>query len=297
MDDQQWTILIQELREAINNAKNAQERFQTNNTKYNKTIDDGFKNIQDAIHEIDGLIGQLTELIAGLNNRITELTDGQNPQPVALNAEIDRLTKLLNEAHETQSAAAGAMRDAIDTLKTNNAAMTTSMGKQDVAGLNKTMAATTTSLEDIKTRLQALLNETPPRDQQNNPLSDDTEFELPDSDNNITYGDLKRLVKNKVDQMSKQNNGLVPPFYINFDNVINAVNATQSGIQIAIDKMPFDQNGQLQGGKRKSIKKRKSISRKKRKSRKITKNQRKTPKRNKTIKRKKGYATRRIARS
>jgi len=293
MDDQQWNVLITELREAINNAKDAQERFQTNNTTYNKTIDDGFKLIQDTIHEIDGLIGQLTELIAGLNTRITELT---NDPPDALNAEIDRLTKLLNEAHETQSAAAGAMRDAIDTLKTNNAAMTTSIGKQDVAGLNTTMTATTTSLEDIKTRLQALLNETPPGDQQNNPLSDDTEFELPDSDNNITYGDLKRLVKNKVDQMSKQNNGLVPPFYINFYNIVNAVNATQSGIQNAIDKMPFDQNGQLQGGRRKSRKKR-SRKKRSRKKRKSTKNQRKTPKKKTTIKRQKGYTNRRIARS
>jgi hypothetical protein len=293
MDDKQWTSLIQELREAINNAKDTQDRFQTNNNKYNKTIDDGCKLIQDTIHEIDVLIGQLTELIAAFNNRITELTNNQNPQPIALHAEIDRLTKLLNEALETQTGAAGAMRDAIDTLKTNNTSMTNSIGKQDVAGLNKTMAATTTSLEDIKTRLQELLNKTPPGDQQNNPLPDDTEFELPDSDKNITYGDLKRLVKNKIDQESKQNNGVVPRFYIDLHHVINAVNATQSGIQTAIDKMPFDKNGQLQGGRRKSRKKR---SRKKRK-RKSTKNQRKTPKKKTTIKRQKGYTKRRSARS
>ena len=292
MDDQQWNVLITELREAINNAKDAQERFQTNNTTYNKTIDDGFKLIQNTIHEIDGLIGQLTELIAGLNTRITELT---NDPPDALNAEIDRLTKLLNEAHETQSAAAGAMRDAIDTLKTNNAAMTTSIGKQDVAGLNTTMTATTTSLEDIKTRLQELLNKTPPGDLQNNPLSDDTEFELPDSDKNITYGELKRLVKNKIDQESKQNNGVVPRFYIDLHHVINAVNSTQSGIQTAIDKMPFDKNGQLQGGRSRS--RSRSRSRKSR-SRKNTKLQRKrkTTKKIK-IKRKKGYTKRRSARS
>ena len=295
MDDQQWASLIQELREAINNAKDAQDRFQTNNNKYNKTIDDGFKNIQDSIHEIDGLIGQITELIAVFNNRITELI---NDPSDALHAEIDRLTKLLNEARETQTGAAEAMRDAIDTLKSNNTSMTNSIGKQDVAGLNKTMAATTTSLEDIKTRLQELLNKTPPGDQQNNPLSDDTEFELPDSDKNITYGELKRLVKNKIDQESKQNNGVVPRFYIDLHHVINAVNATQSGIQTAIDKMPFDKNGQLQGGRRKSRKKRsrKKRSRKKRK-RKSTKNQRKTPKKKTTIKRQKGYTNRRIARS
>ena len=295
MDDQQWASLIQELREAINNAKDAQDRFQTNNNKYNKTIDDGFKNIQDSIHEIDGLIGQITELIAVFNNRITELI---NDPSDALHAEIDRLTNLLKEARETQTGAAEAMRDAIDTLKSNNTSMTNSIGKQDVAGLNKTMAATTTSLEDIKTRLQELLNKTPPGDQQNNPLSDDTEFELPDSDKNITYGELKRLVKNKIDQESKQNNGVVPRFYIDLHHVINAVNATQSGIQTAIDKMPFDKNGQLQGGRRKSRKKRsrKKRSRKKRK-RKSTKNQRKTPKKKTTIKRQKGYTNRRIARS
>jgi hypothetical protein len=296
MDDQQWPILIQELREAINNAKDAQDRFQTNNNKYNKTIDDGFKNIQDAIHEIDVLIGQLTELIAVLNNRITELTNNQNPPPVALNAEIDRLTNLLNEAHETQTDAAVTMRDAIDTLKTNNDAMTTSIGKQDVAELNKTMVATTTSLEDIKTRLQELLNKTPPGDLQNNPLTDDTEFKLPNSDKNITYGELKRLVKNKIDKESQNKNGVVPRFYIDLRHVINAVNATQSGIQTAIDKMSFDKNGQLQGGKRRSGKS-KSGSRKSgsRKS-KSTKKQRKT-RRTKTINRKKGYTKRKIARS
>lgn len=293
MDNQQWTILIQELREAINNAKDAQERFQTNNTTYNKTIDDGFKLIQDTIHEIDGLIEQLIELVARLTNRITELTNEQNPsQVIALKSEIDRLTKLLNEAHETQAVTVVTMRDAIDTLKTNNDAMSTSIGKQDVAGLNKTMTATTTSLEGVKTRLQELLDKTPSMDQQNNPLTDDTEFELPDSDKNITYGDLKRLVKNKIDQMSNQNNGLVPPVYIKFYNVINAVNSTQSGIQTAIDKMPFDKNGQLQGGNRRS---------RSRKGRKMPTKQRKTPKKKTTTKKKikckKGYTKRRIARS
>ena len=291
MDDQQWNILIKDLQEAIDNAKDAQARFTTNNIKYNKTIDDGFKLIQDTIHEIDGLIEPLTELIAGLTNRITELTHEQNPsQVIALKSEIDHLNNLLNEARETQSAAAGAMRDAIDTLKTNNDAMSTSIGKQDVAGLNKTMTATTTSLEDIKTRLQELLNKRPLRDPQNNPLADDTEFELPDSDKNITYGDLKRFVKNKIDQMSNQNNGVVPTFYIIFSNVINAVNATQSGIQTAIDKMPFDKNGHLQGGKLKST----NRSR-------MTKKQRKAPKKKTTIKhkikRKKRYTKRRVARS
>jgi regulator of replication initiation timing len=269
MDDQQWTMLIQELRDAINNAKDAQDRFQTNNITYNNTINDGFKNIQDTIHEIDGLIGQLTELITGLKNHITELISSPN---IALNDEIASSTKLLNEAHETQSAAAAAMRDAIDTLKSNNEAMTTSIGKQDVAGLNKTMTKTTANLDDIKTRLQALLNKTPPRDQQNNPIPDDTEFELPDSDENITYGDLKRAVNARIKQITDEyGKEKVPEYLTKIYNTINAVNATQQGLQQAINNMPFDKNRQLQGG-----------TRKRRSNHKITKKQRRA-RRNKTM--------------
>lgn len=269
MDNQQWNTLIKELKDAINDAKDSQVRFTSNNTAYNKTINDGFTLIQDTIHDIDDLIGQLTALIDGLQKHIGdfEATDHQTPR---LTAEIEQLQTQLNAAQETQSDAITAMQDSIAALNKNNEVMKTSTKAQDVAGLNKTMNATTTSLEDIKTRLQLLLNKTPSMDQQNNPLSDDTEFELPDSDGNITYGDLKRVVNNKIKQITdKYGKEQVPDYLTKIYNTINAVNAKKEGIQTAIYKMPFDAKGQLQGGKRK---------------RKITKKQRQM-RRNKTKKR------------
>jgi hypothetical protein len=274
MDNQQWTTLIQELKDAINDAKDSQVRFTSNNTAYNKTINDGFTLIQDTIHDIDDLIGQLTALIDGLQRQISAFEAKQlADQTPALTAEIEQLQTQLNAAKAIQSDAVAAMQDSIVALNANNEAMQTSTKTQDVDGLNKTIMATTTSLEDIKTRLQALLNQTPSIDQQNNPLSDDTEFELPDSDENITYGDLKRTVNNKIKQITdKYGKEQVPDYLTKIYNTINAVNVTQEGIQTAIYKMPFDAKGQLQGGKRK-----------RRSKNKITKKQRKI-RRNKTIK-------------
>jgi archaellum component FlaC len=253
MDNQQWTTLIKELKDAINDAKDSQVRFTSNNTAYNKTINDGFTLIKDTIHDIDDLIGQLTALIDGLQKQIGEFEAKQSAdQTPRLTAEIAELQKQLSDAQETQRDAVAAMQDSIAALNTNNELMKTSTKDQDVAGLNKTIMATTTSLEDIKTRLQLLLNETPSMDQQNNPLPDDTEFELPDSNETITYGDLKRLVNNKIKQITdKYGKEQVPNYLTKIYNTINAVNAKKEGIQTAIYKMPFDANGQLQGGKRK----------------------------------------------
>ena len=256
MDDQQWTMLIQELKDAINNAKDSQVRLTSNNTAYNKTINDGFTLIQDTIHDIDDLIGQLTVLIDGLQRQIDDFeAKDQTPR---LTAEIAKLQKQLSTAQETQSDAAAAMQESIAALNTNNEAMNTSVKAQDVAGLNKTIATTKINLEDIKTRLQALLNKPASRDYQNNPLPDDTEFELPDSDENITYRDLKLAVNNKIQQITAEHGkDMVSPLYKDFYNIINAVNANQESIHIALYIMPFI-NGQLQGGKRKKRKKRKT---------------------------------------
>jgi hypothetical protein len=268
MDNQQWTTLIKELKDAINDAKDSQVRFTSNNTAYNKTINDGFTLIQDTIHDIDDLIGQLTALIYGLQRQIEDVeTTDQTPR---LTAEIDELQKQLSVAQEIQSDAVTAMQESIAALNQNNEVMKTATKAQDVAGLNKTMNATASTLEDIKIRLQSLLNKTPnavpinntlqvnPMDQQNNPLPDDTEFELPDSDENITYGDLKRVVNNKIKQITdKYGKEQVPDYLTKIYNTINAVNVKREGIQTAVDKMPFDVKGQLLGGKRKIKSKRK----------------------------------------
>jgi hypothetical protein len=288
MDDAQWILLIQDLKDAIKNAKDAQVRFTTNNSEYNRTITDGFKLIQNTIQDIDGLIGQLTEFIAELKSQIGDLEAAG--QSSALIDEIAELKKQLSAAKAIQRDAVEAMQNSIAALNANNEAMNSSTKSQDVAGLNKTINATTTSLVEIKTRLQSLLNNTPtaspinntpqvnPMDQQNNPLPDDTEFELPDSGENITYSDLRRVVNNKIKQITdKYGKEQVPEYLTKIYNTINAVNANKEGIQTAVDKMPFDKNGQLQGGKRK---------------RKITKKQRQL-RRNKTMKQnmklKKGY--------
>jgi chromosome segregation ATPase len=292
MDVNQWADLIQELRDAIQNAKASQDRLTTNNTEYTKAINDGFELIQDTIHEIDDLIIQITDLIAGLKSQIGEF-EATNQQTPRLTAEIEQLQTQLNAAKAIQRDAVAAMQDSIVALNANNEAMQTSTKVQDVDGLNKTIMATTTSLEDIKTRLQALLNQIPnsvpinntlqvnPMGQQNYPLPDDTEFELPESDGNITYGDLKRTVNNKITQITdKYGKEQVPDYLTKIYNTINAVNVTQEEIQMAIDKMPFDAKGQLQGGKRKRRSKNKTT--KKRKMR-----QNNTIK--KKIKQKKGY--------
>jgi hypothetical protein len=126
-------------------------------------------------------------------------------------------------------------------------------------------------------------------------------FELPDSDEDITYGDLKRVVQAKIDKITPEyidaakKNGtykpsdpstFIPSKYYKFSQIINAVNAKQQSIQNALEQMIFsnekDVNGNnvlvLQGGKCKK--------------RKLTKKQRKA-RRNKTMnqkmKRKKGY--------
>ena len=260
MEDQQWSNLIQELREAINNAKDSQVRFQANNTTYNNTINAGFENIQNTVHEIDGLIEQFTELITGLKRQISDFEAKHlADQTSELTATIADLQNKLSAAQETQQAAANVMQDTITTLNTNTDAMKTSLKSQDVSNLNKTIAVTTTGLENIKTKLQTMLNDT-----SNNPLSDDTVFELPGSNENITYGDLKREVNNKISQLKSENGkDMVPQRYTNLYNVINAVNANAVSIQNTLDKMPFI-NGKLQGGKRK----RKTAKKRKRKTKK-----------------------------
>ena len=252
MEDQQWSNLIQELHEAIDKAKDSQVRFQTNNTKYNNTINTGFENIRKTVHEIDDLIGQLTELITGFKRQISDFEAKHlDDNTSELTATITDLQNKLNAAQETQQAAANVMQKTITTLNTNNETMKNSLKSQDVSDLNKTIAVTTTSLEDIKTRLQKWLNET-----QQKSLPDDTLFELPDSDKNITYRDLKLAVNNKIDQIKteygKDDRGkdMIPPLYTNFYNMINTVNANAGSIQNALDKMPFI-NGKLKGGKRK----------------------------------------------
>lgn len=271
MEDQQWSNLIQELREAISNAKDSQVRFQANNTKYNNTINTGFENIKNTVLEIDGLIEQLTELINGLKKQIADFEakdlDNQNSE---LTATITDLQNKLSAAQETQQAAANVMQETIATLNTNNDAMKSSINSQDVSGLNKNIAATTTSLEDIKTRLQTLLDETP-----NKSLPDDTVFELPDSDENITYRDLKLAVNNKIDQIkSEYGEDMVSKLYKDFYKVINDVNADADSIQNALDKMPFI-DGNLKGGKRKQKRK---TAKKRRTKRKKTKKAKKTKK-------------------
>lgn len=269
MEDQQWGNLIQELRQAINTAKDSQVRFQTNNTKYNNTINTGFENIKNTVLEIDGLIEQLTELINGFKSQIAEFESKHlDDQTSELTATIRDLQNKLSAAQETQQAAANVMQETITTLNTNNDAMKSSINSQDVSGLNKNIAATTTSLEDIKTRLQTLLAETP-----NKPLPDDTEFELPDIDENITYRDLKLAVKNKIDQITAEHGkDMVSKLYTDFYNVINAVNADADSIQNALDKMPFI-DGKLQGGKRKrkTVKNRRTKSMKRKKTKKTKK--------------------------
>jgi regulator of replication initiation timing len=295
MDNQQWTTLIKELKDAINDAKDSQVRFTSNNTAYNKTINDGFTLIQDTIHDIDDLIGQLTALIDGLQKQIGDFeTADQTPR---LTAEIVELQKQLSDAKAIQSDAVTAMQESIAALNTNNELMKTSTKAQDVDGLNKTMNATASSLEDIKTRLQELLNRSPtnnsspddenttlvnPRDEaKNQVLTDETVFDLPNSGGTITYGALKQLVDDTIkakQQQQKRSNfswSTTNPkvenltYLTNIRDSINAVNATVEGIQNTIyNRMPFDTAGKLEGGKRK---------------RKITKKQRKMP-RNKTMK-------------
>jgi regulator of replication initiation timing len=272
MEDQQWSNLIQELREAISNAKDSQVRFQTNNTNYNSAINSGFENIQNTVREIDGLIEQLTELINSLKRKIADFeAKDLADQTSELTATIADLQNKLSVAQETQQAAANVMKETISTLNANNDAMKSSINSQDVAGLNNNIAVTTTSLEDIKTRLQSLLDETP-----NNTLPDETVFELPDSDENITYRDLKIALNNKIDQIkSEYGDDMVSKLYKDFYNVINAVNADAESIQNALDKMPFIK-GKLQGGKRKrkTAKKRRTKRKKTKKTKKTKKNKR-----------------------
>lgn len=268
MEDQQWSNLIQELREAISNAKDSQVRFQTNNTNYNSAINSGFENIQNTVREIDGLIEQLTELINSLKRKIADFeAKDLADQTSELTATIADLQNKLSVAQETQQAAANVMKETISTLNANNDAMKSSINSQDVAGLNNNIAATTTSLDDIKTRLQTLLNKS---------LPDDTEFELPDSDENITYRDLKLAVNNKIDQIKTEyGEDMVSKLYKDFYKVINDVNTDADSIQNALDKMPFV-NGKLQGGKRKrkTAKKRRTKRNKTKKSKKSKKNKR-----------------------
>jgi regulator of replication initiation timing len=306
MDAQQWTGLIQELRDAITNAKDTQVSLTNNSTEYTNTINNGFKLIQNTIHDIDGLIEQLTDLIAGLNRQITDFEVKQSADPTPrLTAEIGALQTQLSDAQAIQGDAVKAMQESIVALNANNEAMNTSAKSQDVAGLNKTITTTKTNLEEIKTRLQALLNQTPntaqinnpesdtvllnPRDQQTSQLPNNTLFELPDSDEDITYGDLKRIVQTKIDKITPEyidaakKNGtynpsdpatFIPPKYYKFSNIINAVNANQDSIQNAIEQMIFskekDAKGNsvlvLQGGKLKRRSKHK-ISKKKSKMR------------------------------
>ena len=289
MDAQEWTTLIQELKDAIQNAKDSQVRLTSNTTEYSKAINDGFKLIQDTIHEIDDLIRQITDLIAGLKKQIGDFEAKQlADQTPTLTAEVAELQTQLNAAKAIQNDAVAAMQESIVALNANNEAMKTSTKAQDVAGLNKTMNTTATTLEDIKNRLQALLNQTPnaaqinPMDQQKTKLPDDTEFELPDSDENITYGDLKRAVNNKIKQITdKYGKDQVPDYLTKIYTTINNANATQSGIQTAVDKMPFDEKGQLQGGKRKRRRKNKTTKKRRNKTMKQNRKQ--------TIKQKKGY--------
>jgi regulator of replication initiation timing len=283
MDAQQWNGLIQELRDAITNAKDTQVRLTTNSTEYTNTISNGFKLIQNTIHDIDGLIEQLTNLIAGLNRQIPDFEAKQSADPTPrLTAEIDKLQTQLSDAQAIQGDAVKAMQESIVALNANNEAMNTSVKSQDVAGLNNTITTTKTNLEEIKTRLQSLLNKPTSMDPQNNPLPDDTEFELPDSDENITYGDLKLAVNNKIQQITREyGKDMVSKIYKDFYNTINAVNADADSIQNALDNMPFI-NGQLQGGKRKKHKTYK-------KQRKARRNKTMNPRMNQKMKRQKGY--------
>ena len=130
MDNQQWTTLIKELKDAINDAKDSQVRFTSNNNAYNKTINDGFTLIQDTIHDIDDLIGQLTALIYGLQRQIEDFeTTDQTPR---LTAEIDELQKQLSVAQEIQSDAVTAMQESIAALNQNNEVMKTATKVGDV---------------------------------------------------------------------------------------------------------------------------------------------------------------------
>ena len=138
-----------------------------------------------------------------------------------------------------------------------------------------------------------------PRDYaQNQVLTDETVFNLPDSNETITYGALKQLVddtiKAKQQQQQRLNFGWSAKpqktenltYLTNIRDSINAVNATVKGIQNTIySRMPFDRDGKIEGGKRKRRSKNK-ITKKQRKMRinKTMKHNRKQ-----TPKPKKGY--------
>jgi uncharacterized phage infection (PIP) family protein YhgE len=154
--------IIQELRSTITDVKRTQETFSSNSAAYNTSVNTGLQNMQGTIVEINGFIDQITVLITGLKSQISVFEAKQLADPTPrLTAEIEQLRTQLSDAQSTQAEAATAMRESIDALKANNAAMSSSTDAQNVATLNTTISATTASLNDIKTKLENLLQNAP----------------------------------------------------------------------------------------------------------------------------------------
>lgn len=156
------TDVSAELKRTIENVTTTQATFSLNATEYNAAVNDGLKNMQTIISDINGLIDQITVLINGLKNQIAVFEAKQLADPTPkLTAEIEQLQNQLIAAQATQAEAADTMQKSIDALNANDKAMSNSTNAQNVAALNATINDTANSLNNIKTKLQTLIQNTP----------------------------------------------------------------------------------------------------------------------------------------